>query len=509
MLLTAIADMSAEHPSMVAYYEHRADLDENLLQILVDLGRKATVLIPYHRNSIPGEALGRPWHSSETETDLWGKRFSVQEVVDFQASLDIQFSGSAMEGLKELADKGWLRLSRTRSIAKCLQWRLTKQLRAKTLDDGEPDLDQFDLIQFFSQDKDIDAVYADYSRRLASGMKVPEVFEVIFASRNTLEFEKPALWANMTRVSFGGYIHRHDFMIPELSYVIPSGSELLANSHLHRPGSRRNILLSFYGSLHGRLNENFLEYERKKAMLSLASVQQQVLRFEKRPGGKSRHIKQLFDRLQASQVDKLFEAPCPELPTFEGLHRVGNFTKGSHHPMSQWDSMQSAQVLLVLSLAASSLFCFQPGGDTHLRHGLFDSWHMGCIPIIYSTAAEQCATIFGGLLFRSVVRMEDVVLIIPREKFIKAPAVTYAHLLHLIEDGTVERMQANIRLMVDLTLMRMDDEIPDAFTLTLGVLRYRQQLRAQGTMPDLPPIVDYFIPQRLRKRRDEIISRRN
>jgi hypothetical protein len=50
-------------------------------------------------------------------------------------------------------------------------------------------------------------------------------------------------------------------------------------------------------------------------------------------------------------------------------------------------------------LYARSVFSWQPGGDTETRRGFYDSWMLGCIPVISRSAACTYAGLYGGTLF--------------------------------------------------------------------------------------------------------------
>lgn len=489
---------------MKAYFEPDAPQQPELLNKLTSLGKSAKVLIPYDFNTslrfkeeVP---IGDPWHSPETDLDIWGPEISRQTVIAFHRhAIAKSFSLLAWASLEQLAGKGWLRRSKTRNIAKCLQWRLMQRKQTATLDtlaareSGGSGLvlGRYDLIQFFQKHEGLDPVYEQYSDLLQQGKPVPEVFEIVASGRDVYMFDKPPLWANMTRIAFGSMISRHDFMTPEMSYVVPYGPERLADMLVHSPGStnQRTVLLSFYGSINGdrHVHDDFLGYERKEAVKRLASVQAKMLKSKSK-------FAELFRLLEASPVRQLLVAPSVELPAFEGLQRYGSRIGNVGHRTARWDQLQDDQIVLVLAMAASSQFCFQPGGDTHLRHGLFDAWSMGCIPVIYPTAAEQCGTLFGGLLFRAGVRMEDAVMMIKRERMIHDVPVVYAELLQAVSNGRADEMRANIRKIADLIVMRRDDEVPDAFSLSLGVVRYRQQLSKSGSMPELPSMVETHIP---------------
>ena len=67
------------------------------------------------------------------------------------------------------------------------------------------------------------------------------------------------------------------------------------------------------------------------------------------------------------------------------------------------------------SLYAVSDFSLQPAGDTPTRRAFYDSWLMGCIPVVARATAEHTyRNIFKGLIYSlGGLAMEDVVVVVP------------------------------------------------------------------------------------------------
>jgi hypothetical protein len=94
---------------------------------------------------------------------------------------------------------------------------------------------------------------------------------------------------------------------------------------------------------------------------------------------------------------KLFE---PEL--------ILNFRKDF---LGAWSSDKF--LINVWELYAQSIFSWQPYGDTETRRGFYDSWMMGCIPIISHTSSLTYANLFGGNLFGVVgPYIQEVVIVL-------------------------------------------------------------------------------------------------
>ena len=67
----------------------------------------------------------------------------------------------------------------------------------------------------------------------------------------------------------------------------------------------------------------------------------------------------------------------------------------------------------VWSLYARSVFSWQPSGDTGTRRGVYDSWMLGCIPVISRTSARVYRSLFRGRVFEAAgVTLEDVAVVL-------------------------------------------------------------------------------------------------
>ena len=55
----------------------------------------------------------------------------------------------------------------------------------------------------------------------------------------------------------------------------------------------------------------------------------------------------------------------------------------------------------VWELYARSIFSWQPEGDSETRRGFYDSWMLGCIPVISQTSANTYKNLFRGHLFNT------------------------------------------------------------------------------------------------------------
>ncbi len=69
------------------------------------------------------------------------------------------------------------------------------------------------------------------------------------------------------------------------------------------------------------------------------------------------------------------------------------------------------------ALYADSVFSWQPAGDTPTRRAFYDSWMLGCIPVISAGAAKHTyGNIFRGRAFALAgLAPEDVIMVLPDE----------------------------------------------------------------------------------------------
>ena len=83
---------------------------------------------------------------------------------------------------------------------------------------------------------------------------------------------------------------------------------------------------------------------------------------------------------------------------------------------------------------ANCVFSWQPEGDTETRRGFYDSWMMGCIPVISRSAACTYAGLHGGTLFAFPgPALEDVVVVLEDSAMMDATAIL-GHLINMSQD---------------------------------------------------------------------------
>lgn len=470
------ASREPPHPQLRSYYEPDAQLDENLYDTLIELGTTATVLLSERKTRWqacrhPDQTLGKPM----TRSDMGALRKSP--VAKFLPEF-------AFAGIEQLIEMGWLRLARTRMLNDIVRWRLMCTGHAKRMEDTSLDLKKVDLILFLNDsDSSLQPVLKQYQALIDEGLDVPAVFRT--APGPVYKYFSdavPLLWHNFTLISYGVFYAKQDFSIPEVSYVVPFGPQRLADTLLHSPGqdNKRSILLSFFGSVNGTFCDNHLGYMRWRPIHATAQLQDSFL-------AHPRLYPDIKKAMDDSVVSHLFFTTSLK-EQYRGTVHVEPAKSNMNHPGGVWDRLEAVEILTLLVTAAGSQYCFEPAGDGHMRHGVSDAWHMGCIPILYDTSTELCGTHFGGLLFRTRVRMEDVVKIVSRQEIIQNPQAFYLDLLASLTDGRAAHMRTQIRKLVDVTVNRMDDQHPDVLALAMGVVRYREELRRAGKWPNLPAV---------------------
>jgi hypothetical protein len=93
---------------------------------------------------------------------------------------------------------------------------------------------------------------------------------------------------------------------------------------------------------------------------------------------------------------------------------------------------------------AASVFSWQPEGDTETRRAFYDSWMLGCIPVISRSTACTYSGLFGGRLFRTI---EDIVVVLA-DTDMRNGAVIVSQLARI----TQEEIQLRRQRMAELAL---------------------------------------------------------
>lgn len=107
---------------------------------------------------------------------------------------------------------------------------------------------------------------------------------------------------------------------------------------------------------------------------------------------------------------QLFSAPL-EMRRHSDEAVLGWGTSGSFYRLP-WEAYAGAE------------FSWQPHGDTATRRAFFDSWLMGCIPVIDTRAARVYSAMFHGLLFDGKYRrLEDIAIVLDDDTMYDAEVV--------------------------------------------------------------------------------------
>lgn len=87
---------------------------------------------------------------------------------------------------------------------------------------------------------------------------------------------------------------------------------------------------------------------------------------------------------------------------------------------------------------ATSVFCWQPGGDTPTRRSFYDAWLFGCIPVITECAVSHYERLFGGHFFshHKGATLADVVVVVPDSA---EPRAVFRTLLSLTNADVAKR----------------------------------------------------------------------
>jgi hypothetical protein len=78
----------------------------------------------------------------------------------------------------------------------------------------------------------------------------------------------------------------------------------------------------------------------------------------------------------------------------------------------------------VWTLYATSIFSWQPSGDTGTRRGFYDSWMLGCIPVVSRASADTYRSLFRGRAFSAAgVALEDIAVVLDDETMRSGAAI--------------------------------------------------------------------------------------
>lgn len=153
---------------------------------------------------------------------------------------------------------------------------------------------------------------------------------------------------------------------------------------------------------------------------------------------------------------------------------------------NEWNTPQLFK--RVWEMYATSIFSWQPEGDTETRRGFYDAWMMGCIPVISESAACTYAGLFGGALFRNAAPLEDIVIVLDDAVMYDAVGIMH-HLAHITEAEITLRRERMAKLAPFMQWGWSEDSTEDALIAALRVLTL--SLRPQTTLfPGPNPVTD-------------------
>ena len=119
------------------------------------------------------------------------------------------------------------------------------------------------------------------------------------------------------------------------------------------------------------------------------------------------------------------------------------------------------------SLYADSVYSFQPAGDTPTRRGIYDSWMLGCIPVIsQATADHTYRHLFKGLIFSLAnLTIGDVLVVLPDDVLGNATRLLAA--LRAIPPDEVARRRRRLGSLAPLLQWGWEAE-GDALLMLIG-----------------------------------------
>jgi hypothetical protein len=118
-------------------------------------------------------------------------------------------------------------------------------------------------------------------------------------------------------------------------------------------------------------------------------------------------------------------------------------------------------------LYADSVFSWQPAGDTPTRRAFYDSWVLGCIPVIsLSSAKHTYKEIFRGLIFSLAgLKIEDVVVVLPDEVMLRGELILAK--LSAISEEEIRLRRRHLRSLAPLIQWGWEIE-GDALTMVFA-----------------------------------------
>ena len=125
----------------------------------------------------------------------------------------------------------------------------------------------------------------------------------------------------------------------------------------------------------------------------------------------------------------------------------------------------------VWALYAGSAFSWQPSGDTGTRRGLYDSWMLGCIPVVSRGSAATYRRLFRGRAFAAAgVAFEDVAVVLDDDAMLSGAAILGN--LTAIPPEEVRRRRRGLARLAPLMQWGYDDaagDRADALLMALSV----------------------------------------
>jgi hypothetical protein len=125
---------------------------------------------------------------------------------------------------------------------------------------------------------------------------------------------------------------------------------------------------------------------------------------------------------------------------------------------------------------ASSIFSWQPEGDTETRRGFYDSWMFGCIPVISRSAACTYGGLFGGTIFAAPrPSLEHVVIVLEDAAMYDATSImTHLRAISLEEITLRRQRMAELAPLMQWGWDAENGGQLDAFTAALNVFMQKR-----------------------------------
>jgi hypothetical protein len=493
-------------PGRLPVYTPGMSLDRSELDRVLSLGRSVKIYTPHPPGDQTDNVVNRPDATSAPDpiaypadadhTWLYGSLMAglttVRQLRQLEHLCDI-VTHSALHVLETLVAEQWLRWMSYRHFPSIAMYRAVNSPSHFTSDPRNASL------VMLNGNSSASRAYLSWEKSQRWSRSSPPPLHFTVLPRPDSVKTMNHLLENPTNcVYVGNTWDTQDISVPlpYVLHVLPGNNRSLAEvGHIYTNGTdsaARPHLLSFMGSIYrAKSHAHDLESSRGTLLEAIADVQD---RFANGSWKSLRHpkLRRFGEQHPAglpAGLQTLFNAPSSNFnQSHPGLRRLAvKFFRGVNvekdgKEVDNWDMVNGLNMLLVYGVYLSSVFCFQPPGDSVDRMGFYDSLLLGCVPVIYDySVATYADQMFGGLLARTLHNLEDVAVVLNSDRLKAEPEYMFRVLLEMYVSGEAVKRQARLAEWAKLLVLRQDASVQDdVLTVTFGVLAEMKRRRDEG-----------------------------